>query len=108
MIRRCRQRERLAAAPESGCEYSGRGSGTQGQSGTLLSAVAMEQAIGWQKHQAGDMRSITYNIHHEYGFVKKTVEKPLRSTPVVRKKSILMPSRWLRISTGRQPTHLRQ
>jgi hypothetical protein len=27
---------------------------------------------------------------------------------VVRKKSILMPSRWLRISTRRQPTHLRQ
>jgi hypothetical protein len=27
---------------------------------------------------------------------------------VVRKKSILMPSRWLRISTRRQRTHLRQ
>jgi hypothetical protein len=41
----------------------------------------MEKAIGWQKHQAGNMRSIHYNIHHESMFVKKTVEKPLRSTP---------------------------
>lgn len=40
--------ERLAAAPERGCQRSGRGSGMQGKSGTLWSAVAMEKAIGWQ------------------------------------------------------------
>jgi hypothetical protein len=85
MIRRCRHRESLAAAPESGCQLSERGSGTQGKSRILLSAVAMENAIGWQNHQAGNMRSITYNIHHECKLVKKTAEMPLRSIPVIRK-----------------------
>jgi hypothetical protein len=83
MVRRCRHRERLAAAPESGCQRSERGSGMQGKSGTLLSAVAMENAIGWQNHQAGNIQSITYNIHRECVFVKKAVEKPLRYTPPI-------------------------
>jgi hypothetical protein len=64
MIRRCRHRERLAADLESGFQHSGRGSSTQGKSRTLLSAVAMENVIGWQDHQAGNMRSIIYNIYH--------------------------------------------
>jgi hypothetical protein len=82
MIRRCRHRESLAADPESGWQLSEHGSGTQGKSRIILSAVAMGNAIGWQNHQAGNIQRISYNIHHERIFVKKKVEKSLRSTPL--------------------------
>jgi hypothetical protein len=80
MIRRCRQRE-PGGGPRERLTALRAWQRHAGKSKTLLSAVAMENVIGWQNHQAGNRRSINYNIHRESMFVKKMVEKPLRSTP---------------------------